>query len=153
MKTPSAKMTPDKWQPAQYYQQLEHSGDIAIQVWGSNLAELFTHAAYALFDLITDFKQIQPFAVRAIEVTAGDPEALLVAWLSELNYLFETEYFLVCQVQVTTLTPETLTAQVTGETRDPRRHIITTEIKAVTFHQLKIQQASENWTAQVIFDI
>ena len=70
------------------YEQLEHAGDIRIKVYGDSLNELFVNAGYALFDIITDIKKIQPELTEYVEVSGIDSEELVVNWLSELNYLF-----------------------------------------------------------------
>ena len=46
-----------------------------------------------------------------------------------------------------------LTATVGGETLDPSRHPIDTEIKAVTYHQIAVEQVGGHWQARVIFDL
>lgn len=135
------------------YLQIEHTGDIGIKIYGADLRQLFENAAFALFDLVTDISQIQPSQRRELEINAEDREELLVNWLSELNYIFQTEYWLAGRFEIKKLTENRLTAIVTGEPRDAERHPIEVEIKAVTFHQLQISQHEEGFTGQVIFDI
>jgi SHS2 domain-containing protein len=135
------------------YHQIEHTGDIGIQIFGSDLQQLFEHAGFALLDLITDLSQVRPTQTRKINIQAGDREELLVNWLSELNYIFQTEYWLACQFKITDLAENNLAATVAGEPRDPKRHPIRVEIKAVTFHRLQIMQDSNGYTGQVIFDV
>jgi len=135
------------------YQLFEHTGDIGIQIFGADLPQLFAHAALALFDLMTDLARVQPLQSREISIQAADREELLVNWLSELNYIFQTEYWLACQFQVIDLTETRLNAIVAGQPRDPERHPIHIEIKAVTFHQLQIVPDANGFTGQVIFDV
>lgn len=137
----------------QTYQLFEHTGDIGIQIFGADLPQLFEHAGLALFDLMTDLSRVQPLQSREIVVQAADREELLVNWLSELNYIFQTEYWLACQIQITDLSETRLAAIVAGQPRDPERHPIHLEIKAVTFHQLQIIQDANGFSGQVIFDV
>jgi SHS2 domain-containing protein len=46
-----------------------------------------------------------------------------------------------------------LTATARGEPIDPSRHQIDDEVKAITWHALKVEQEGEEWTADVIIDV
>jgi SHS2 domain-containing protein len=117
------------------------------------LPELFAHAAWAMFDLMSDATLIQPRQTIHVSVAGNDIEDMLVRWLSELLYLYDTQRFLYCAAAFTTLEPTRVTATVHGESFDATRHPIDTEIKAVTYHQLAITPAAGGWQAQVIFDL
>ncbi|MBN1351691.1 archease [candidate division KSB1 bacterium] len=128
------------------YEQIEHTGDIGIRVFGESLTQLHENAAAAFFDLITPIELIHPKIERAIEVSAGDREELLVNWLSELNFVFQTEYLLFCEFRISELSETSLKAVVRGEALNLRQHHIKNEIKAVTFHGLKIERLeADNW--------
>jgi len=135
------------------YQLIEHTGDIGIQVFGVSEEELFENAGFALFDIMTDMQQVQSIVNYEIEVTGNDREELLVNWLSELNFIFQTQYVLFRDFKVLNMNEKHLKAIVIGEIRDPAKHPVRMEIKAVTYHQLKIEQTSEGWCGWVIFDI
>jgi SHS2 domain-containing protein len=135
------------------YQPLSHTGDLGMLVYGGDLPELFAHAAWAMFDLMSDATLIRPRQTINVSVEGSDIEDLLVRWLSELLYLYDTQRFLYCAAIFTTLEPSRLTASVQGESFDVARHPIDTEIKAVTYHQLAVTQAEGRWQAQVIFDL
>ena len=135
------------------YQPLSHTGDLGILVYGNTVEELFAHAAWAMFDLMTDATTIRPQQTLSIDLTATDLEDLLVQWLSELLYLYDTQRLLCCAFTITTLQPRALSATVAGELFDATRHPIDTEIKAVTYHQLAIESLGTHWQARVIFDL
>ncbi|MDZ7261104.1 MAG: archease [candidate division KSB1 bacterium] len=135
------------------YDQIEHTADLGIRVYGDSLKELFINAAYALFDTITDINSVKPSLAETVEIVAGDREELLVNWLSELNYLFFTEEMIFSKFDIEKLGDRYLKATARGEKLDPKRHEIFKEIKAVTYHELKIEQKKGRWEAQVIFDI
>src|SRR5262245_7953717 len=121
------------------YEPLSHTGDLGMVAYGRDLPELFAHAAWAMFDLMSDATTIRAQYTVTLSVNATDLEDLLVRWLSELLYLYDTQRFLGSTCVVMRLEPTHLTATVTGETLDPGRHPIDTEIKAVTYHQLAIE--------------
>lgn len=135
------------------YTLLEHTADLGIIVYGVDLPTLFAHAAWALFDVISDASTIEPRCHLTITLDAIDREDLLVQWLGELLYVYDTQRFLCCDATFTVLEPTHLEATIYGETLDECRHPIDTEIKAVTYHQIEVKQIGTGWQAQVIFDV
>lgn len=135
------------------YESLSHTGDLGMLVYGRDLPELFAHAAWAMFDLMSDATTIRPQHAVTVSIEATDVADLLVRWLNELLYLYDTQRFLTCTATFTTLEPLCLTATAQGEAFDPARHPIDTEIKAVTYHQIAVEQVGERWQARVIFDL
>ena len=73
------------------FELIEHPADVGIRVYGRALAALFAHAALGLCSLITDTDTVLERETRSVEVAAPDRESLLVAWLSEVLWLIETE--------------------------------------------------------------
>jgi len=139
--------------PLQKYHHIDHTADLGIKAFGDTLAELFENAAFGLFDSITNLEKVRPNSECSVEVQASDREALLVNWLSELNYLFLTRKELFKSFQVKEIDDEHLTATVEGEQLNLDRHEIYTEIKAVTYHKLYVKESDQGWEAQVIFDL
>jgi SHS2 domain-containing protein len=121
--------------------------------YGRDLPDLFAHAAWAMFDLMSDATTIRPHRTVTLSLHAVDLEDLLVRWLSALLYLYDTQRLLCVTFHVTLLEPTHLTAPVAGELLDPDRHPIDTEIKAVTYHQIAVAQVQGRWQARVIFDL
>ena len=66
------------------YQPIDHTGDLGMLVFGADLHELFAHAAWGLFDLMTDAECVEPRIRRDLTVEAMDLEDLMVRWLGEL---------------------------------------------------------------------
>ena len=135
------------------YEPVDHPADVGIRVVGRSLAALFENAAYGLFDTITDIELIGSTVQRRIDLDASDVEDLLVHWLSELNYIFQTEQLLFGSFHVTRISPDSLSAVLQGERRDRRRHELEADIKGVTFHDLEVKETSSQWEAVVIFDV
>lgn len=134
----------------------EHTADCACEVWAPTFAELLAEAARAFTDVITPTDGIEPRDEHRLTVKAGAPDELLVAWLEELLYLFETTDVLVCHAEVRVDEADgemRLTATVAGEPFDGAQHPLRTLIKGVTYHHLTIEERSDGWRARVIFDI
>ena len=135
------------------YQAIDHTGDLGMLVFGADLRELFAHAAWGLFDLMTDAERIEPRLNRDLTVEAIDLEDLMVRWLGELLYAYDTHRFLAVNAAFHTLEPTRLRATLRGDIFDAARHPIDTEIKAVTYHQIAVERLGAGWQARVIFDI
>ena len=135
------------------YKQIEHTGDIGIKIYGDSLKDLFINAAYGMFDVMVDISNVNQSLAIEIEVAGDNYEELLVNWLSELNYLFIAESQIFNEFEITRITENELYATAIGDKFDPHKHVIHTEIKAVTYHEIYVKQVKNKWQAQVIFDI
>ena len=138
------------------YSLIEHTADTGLEVEAPTLDELFVEALRGMTDCITELEQVAPKTRRRIGVRAADLGQLLVEWLSEVVYVFEVEDLLSSQAEVEIKESEAgfeLEATVAGEPFDPDRHPIKIAIKAVTYHQLAVEQTASGWRARVIFDI
>ena len=132
---------------------IEHTADIGIAAYGADLKQVFANAARGLFSLITELDAISEKNIYHIQVTAPDREALLLQWLNELIYRFEVKEMLFHRFTINTLTDTELKATGCGEKIDLAKHELKIQVKAATFHMLKIEQNNDGWEAQVIFDV
>ena len=135
------------------YKEIEHTADIGVEIYGSSFKELLQYAAYALFDTIVDVSTIHPEHTRLIRVNGADDESVLMNWLRELLFLFSVEEEVYASVEIHSLQQGELCATVKGEKLDIERHHFKTELKAVTYHQFKLEHTGNRWTARVIFDV
>lgn len=131
----------------------DHTGDEGVMVFGKSIGELFQNAAESFFEVLTDAKVVQPVHVRKISLAADDYDDLLVSWLNELLYFFDTELFLGSRYEIRKLSRDHLSADVWGERYDEHRHRIRRVIKAVTYHQLSVRECQGRWEARVVFDL
>ena len=139
-----------------WFREIDHTGDIGIRVTAPSLERLFARAAWGTFAVLTDVDAVEPREGQVVSVEAADREALMVRWLSELNFIHTTQHRLFCAFDVEiTDTEEGLSLDATcrGEPIDTDRHTVYTEIKAVTFHGMAIEETDGGWTVQVIFDM
>lgn len=150
------------------YKTFEHTADIGLEVEAANLNWAFAEAALGLTTVITGGNIGEPVrypeAGERIELEGEDLETLLVRWLSEIVFLFDTEDFLVGAAK-TTLTREQkdeddgvsteswkLTGRLLGEPFDKERHGYGAEVKAVTYHDIEVVEGPPG-TIRVIFDL
>ena len=132
---------------------LDHTADVGLEAHGSDLPQLFANAARGMFSIISDLDSIQPTRQIPVSVSADGLEDLLVAWLSELLYLFNTRQMLFGRFDISEMDDHHLKATAFGEPIDLARHDLLAEIKAVTYHGLDVSRTGQLWTATVLFDI
>ena len=135
-----------------FYETIDHTADIGIVVRGEDLPSLFNNAALAFFDILSGLENIDDKETVNIEVEASDLEELMVNWLGELLYLFDSDGWLFRDFQLE-LENTRIVATARGERFNPDKHEIRYYIKAVTYHMLELKQVNDHWIAKVIFDI
>jgi SHS2 domain-containing protein len=135
------------------FELVDHTGDLGVRAFGESLSQLFEQAAHALTFIVTEPETIRLKETRKIQLEAKTDEELLITWLNELVYLFETKGLLFKTYVVLSVHDHHLDALAQGESYVEGRHPIKTTVKAATYHQLKIENHQGVWTAQVIFDL
>ena len=134
------------------YELFDHTADLGLRVTAADLNTLFREAAEGLFSVIVE-KIPQRGTPKRIEfeLEAERTEFLFVDWLSELLYTFEIKHVLLDKFEVdvrgTTLTASALAHPIDED--DPLLH----EVKAVTYHALRVAKTPSGWLAEVILDI
>jgi SHS2 domain-containing protein len=132
-------------------EELGHSVEIGLLIRADAPEQLFACSAQAMFGLLRVLPDAsRPATHHHVTVDSSDGESLLVDWLSELLYLYETSGAIFADCTVLRWTPTQLEADVTGY---PPASPPTTHIKAVTYHQLKLQANADGWTAEVYFEL
>lgn len=134
---------------------MEHTADVGIVGYGEDLKEVFKNTAIGMFSLIADLDTISNTIKAEVEVEAEDVEGLMVAWLNELIYLFEIKGAIFKEFDILRLGEGKLKALACGEKIDPLKHKINAEIKAATYHLLKIEKQTDKrrFRSQVLFDV
>jgi SHS2 domain-containing protein len=135
------------------YKLIDHTADFGIHVFGSDSRELFSNAAWALFDILTEIKALTGKDSCRLTVSGDDWPDLMVNWLREVLYLWNGKERLVQSVQILSLSGKKISAKIYFDAYTPNRHIIKTEIKAVTYHQVYVKSGPFGWEAGIIFDI
>ena len=137
----------------------DHTADIGLEVRGRDLADLLATAARATFDqmledLPDDVAITEEVRAACAEDLEDDPAELLVVWLQELLYRFETVDLVPLAFDFAACGPREVRATVGFGRFDADRHRTRTEIKAVTYHDLDVHQAPDgSWSARFILDV
>ena len=138
------------------YRLLEHTADVGIEAEADSLEGLFRECLRAQTDCLTQLSKVEEQLSRFLKLQAPDLSQLLVDFLSETIYLYETEGLVFASATLEVIEDEgmwSLSGVVSGEVFDLSRHGLRTLLKAVTYHQLMVQDSGESWIARVIFDI
>jgi SHS2 domain-containing protein len=131
----------------------EHTADLGLRIRASGLDELFVEAAQALFEaIVTDLQTVRPTKRVDIRLDGDDREYLLFDWLTELLYHFDAEHLLLGKFEAH-VGADGLVGSAWGEPLDRERHQLEHEVKAITYHGLRVEQTVEGWLAEVIVDI
>jgi SHS2 domain-containing protein len=129
--------------------------DLAFEATGKDLGKLFQNAAMALLVSQADVKTIKPKVTKKIVLENADPKQLLFDFLSEIIFLKDAEQliFASAEAKVRKNARYELIAELKGETIDQKKHKLGNDLKAITRHQFKLEQAKTGWTCQVVVDI
>ncbi len=134
--------------PEHDYEPIEHTADLGLRFRGRRLADLYLNAARGML-----LATIRPGPARRVTVRGEDRVSLLFEWLRDLLYRFNVHKVIGYPERIEALTETTLEAVVREDPIDPAHHVLRHEVKAVTYHELSIQEGPEGWTGQAIFDV
>jgi len=131
--------------------ELSHTAEIGLLIQADTPEMLFACAAAGMFGLLrVEPDQTQPKRQHTIQLQSVDPESLLVDWLNELIYLYDTTGAVYTDCTITQWQDTQLTAEINGwPTAEPPA----VHIKATTYHDLFVRADDQGWSAQVFFDI
>lgn len=135
------------------FEVLEHTADVGVRVYGGSFAELLKNAALALMSLIADRESVRPDEEVAFEAEAETGEELLIKMLSEILYLHEVRKMVFADADLELTDGYKLRGRLRGEKTDVSRHELLQDIKAATYHNLKIERVNDRFMAEIIFDI
>jgi len=136
---------------------LEHTADVYVEAYGTNLEEAFENAALATLDVMTEPGKVQPKIKDALEVEARDEYALLYIWLEELLIKFELAGKLYSGFKISSIEKTSvglkLKAKAWGEPYDPEKHPSKVGIKSITYHQMEILKKPKSVIVRFILDV
>jgi SHS2 domain-containing protein len=135
------------------YRLLEHTADMGLEAQGGSLEQLFSEAAQALREVLFGQAGGRIEQTIHLRVTGQDVGELLVNWLNEILYIFEVRGFYPVSFLVETITDHSVCGLARGEPFDLERHPVERVVKAVTYHQLLVEQVEGQWRARVYVDL
>jgi SHS2 domain-containing protein len=135
------------------HETFDHTADLGLRIRAADLDALFAEAAQALFEtIVDDLGTVQPRERLDLELHGDDREYLLFDWLNELLFRWDTEHLLLSRFEVH-VAGDGLKGTAWGEPLDRARHTLGHEVKAITYHDLRVEWDTDGWLAEVIVDI
>lgn len=139
------------------YNFIDHTADIAVEVEGNTIEELFIASALAWKECVIENTEIDLLSDKKINIDDFSFEELLVHFLDELNFLLLTKKWVIGKInkiEIRKLNDRfKLNADISGENLDEKKHQLKVEIKAVTFHQMEIKKINNKFSTRIVFDI
>ena len=135
------------------FETFDHTADLGLRVRAADLNSLFADAARGLFSIIaTGLDPARAADMVRFQLAASAIDLLLFDWLNELLYTYESRRLLLSRFDVQ-VADNWLSGVAYGEPVDAGRHSLEHEVKAITYHGLKVERVDEGWLAEIIVDI
>jgi SHS2 domain-containing protein len=135
----------------------DHTADITIECWAPSLKEAFEEAAMAAFEVILDTSTVSPKESVDVSVQGIDRQELFVEWIGQLIALIDINHQFYCKFDVIELDEKddgcSLTGRAWGEDIDHEKHDTRTEVKAMTYADMKFEQGPDSTTLWFTLDL
>uniref|UniRef100_A0A7C2ZBY1 Protein archease n=1 Tax=Ignisphaera aggregans TaxID=334771 RepID=A0A7C2ZBY1_9CREN len=140
---------------------LEHTADVLVRAYGKTLEEALSNIAKGMFEIMCDTSRIEPKISITVDVCGYDLENLVYRWLEELLYYHDAYNYVFNEFSIISVHEDVrenekmlcIHAQVFGEEFNREKHEPKTVVKAVTYHQMRIEKKDDKWIIDVVFDI
>lgn len=133
------------------HRQIDHTADIALELWGDSEEEVLLAGAEAVIEILTDGGEVADRAGRDIAIDAVDAADRLVQWLNEIIVAAVAGGFLFRTATIELDGEIGLHASARGEPDGHDR--VVAELKSATYHDLALEHAPTGWRARVIIDV
>lgn len=134
------------------WEHFPHGADIGVRGIAPTIEKAFAMAAKALMAVVADPEKVDAKNKISIHCEESDPELLFLDWMNALIYEMDTRLMLFSDFEVL-INNGKLTAEVSGETIDSKKHELAVEIKGATMTELKVFKSGDFWTAQCVVDV
>ena len=140
------------------FKYIEHTADVQAKCWGRTLEEAFEQTAYSLMATLSPaLERIKPSITKEIKIKSEDKEALLFDYLSEFLFFFDVEDLIFSKIDVISISGDVegfqINSIVKGEPFNKNVHEIGTEVKAVTYNFMTIEESENKVEIEIVFDI
>lgn len=130
------------------FEEIPHTADCAIRVWGSDMVSLFVDAARGMNSLAGATIGPNRCIRRKVSLSAMDPESLIVSFLTDLVFAQEQE-----KLGFNKFDLRINANHLSGVMEGSSLHSLIRPIKAVTYHNLGIRETSRGYEVEIVFDV
>jgi len=135
------------------FEMIEHTADIGVIGYGDDMAGAFESVAYGMFSIMAELAKYEPTEYRTVTAVGDDEVELLERFLSTLLVMFDAERLLPLDFEITEISPRQLTCRVLVRKIGDDIEWLGPQVKAVTYHQMAVEQKNGQWMAKAIFDV
>ncbi|MHA1680054.1 MAG: archease [Promethearchaeota archaeon] len=138
---------------------LDHTADVQVHAWAPSMKSLFEDIGLILMGIIVEGDNVSPSRAIEVNVEAEDWESLLFDWLGEILFYFDSELFVIGEIDVHSLEKKgenvySITSTFKGETFQGGKHVPGTEVKAITYSYMELAKQDDGlFHLKIIFDI
>ena len=133
------------------HRQLDHTADLALEIWGPDEPAVLREAARGVVGILTEQARVSSGDAREVELDALDAPDRLVRWINEILYLATVDGFVTADATVTLVEGGGLRATIAGDADGGR--LLRTEIKSATYHDLHLEHRDGRVIARVVMDV
>jgi len=138
----------------QPWEEISHTADVGIAARGASPEEALARLVLALGALLAGGGALVEDREEEFTVREGsDLAQTAVAVLREVLYGFAARGAIPCACEVLRLRPGQARVRIATGPRDPVRHAEGADVKAVTWHEARLEPDGAGWRAQVILDV
>ncbi|KYQ89092.1 hypothetical protein DLAC_10323 [Tieghemostelium lacteum] len=140
------------------FEYLDHTADIMFHTWGTNINEAFEQQVLAMMNYMVELNTVEltdDVESKELTVSGHDLDSLLFSFMDECLFIFNTEFLIFKEIKITNFDKEnhSITASYKGIELDKSKHTTGTEIKAITYSCMKIEETKDITNIYVIVDI
>ena len=135
------------------YEYFDHAADIGVHAEADSIENLFFTCAEALLHWIGEPPDEPTEVCLDVSVESQDLEGLLVSWLQKLLFLFQDRLLYTSRFLEIDLKDTKLKGSVMARVWNQSSHENFREVKAVTYHQLRVTREGELWGAEIILHL
>ncbi len=136
------------------YRIIDHKADIKIEIKGKTIEDLFSSAFQGFLDIVVKRKRkkIKNFERKKIFVEGIDKEEVLVRFLNELIYFVSLKK-VPLKIENLKVYEKSLEAEILFSPLNEEFFELRTELKAATYHNLRIEKKGNEFVTEVVFDV
>jgi SHS2 domain-containing protein len=131
------------------YKIAQHTADIGLELSGKKIEEIFESALLGMMNILNPIKISDTIIKREIKVESVDISSLIVDFLNEVLYFCNTENEFYDKIKFKEISDNNLIAELRGK----KCGGFGEDIKATTYHGVKIEKEKDNFRVNVIFDV
>lgn len=138
------------------FKYFDTTADIGIEVQAENINKAYTNCGLATLNLITDIEKIKPKISKKIYIESEDEYGLLYDWITELLILLDSENYMTSQYNISITQKDDmfiLDGTIYGDIYNTNIYNYKTEVKAITYHKMEIENKNGIYSIRFIVDL